>query len=376
MNAELYKPVKLCFKVFKTLGLWQDGNQSWTYFFVGYSFHFVTAYLHFCGELMYIFNEAQNLVQFVDALVLSTLYLSVIGKSANLFFNIKSIKKILEDVNHLLEITADDRWKSREKLHSEVSFGFKVYKAFWMSAVLNCVMAIFVPIFSHELPYKVWFPFDTKESLTGFWFASVLLIANSFVISAVVMALDVLPVIFMTFVVGLIEELTDRLEMVGRSESTRKQEKEFVKCIEIHLKIKELAKDIQTNFSSAILFQGILSAIILCTSAFTTSMVHDVATFIQIFTFMVPMVFEIFLPCYLGSLLSVASSKLSMGFFHSKWFESNGKDTTSMLILMENLKRDIKISSFGLFFVNLASFTSICNFAYSLFAVLKKVNAK
>jgi odorant receptor len=88
------------------------------------------------------------------------------------------------------------------------------------------------------------------------------------------------------------------------------------------------------------------------------------------------MTIEIFLPCYFGNELSVASSKLSTAFFHSNWLEENQSYKNTMKILKENLKRDMKISAFGMFHVNLKSFTSIVNSAYSFFAVLKKVNGK
>lgn len=44
------------------------------------------------------------------------------------------------------------------------------------------------------------------------------------------------------------------------------------------------------------------------------------------------------------------------------------------MIFMENTKKDVKISAFGLFHVNLATFGTIINSAYSFFAVLKQFN--
>jgi odorant receptor len=88
------------------------------------------------------------------------------------------------------------------------------------------------------------------------------------------------------------------------------------------------------------------------------------------------MTLEVFLPCYFGNELSVASLKLSAAFFHSSWIDKSLSYKNSMLVLMENMKQDIRISTFGLFHVNLETFTGILNSAYSLFAVLKKINAK
>lgn len=66
------------------------------------------------------------------------------------------------------------------------------------------------------------------------------------------------------------------------------------------------------------------------------------------------------------------SKKLSTGLFHSDWYYENQSYKKSMTIFMEYIKKPVKMSAIGLFEVNLESFTSICNSAYSLFAIFKK----
>lgn len=101
---------------------------------------------------------------------------------------------------------------------------------------------------------------------------------------------------------------------------------------------------------------------------------NEVAGLIRIFTFMIPMVLEIFLPCYFGNDLSIASKLLGESLFHSEWANGSNKLKQIVMIFMENTKKEIKITAFGLFNVNLATFTSIGNSAYSFFALLKQVN--
>jgi hypothetical protein len=88
---------------------------------------------------------------------------------------------------------------------------------------------------------------------------------------------------------------------------------------------------------------------------------------------MIPLTLEIFLPCYFGNELSVALSRLSIALFGSKWLDCNNEFKTTMKIFMENTKKDIKISAFGIFDVNLATFRRIINSAYSYFAVLRNI---
>jgi odorant receptor len=104
--------------------------------------------------------------------------------------------------------------------------------------------------------------------------------------------------------------------------------------------------------------------------------IKDGSAIFQIFTFMIPMTLEIFLPCYFGNDLSIASSKLSTALIGSEWFECDEKLRSTAKIFMENTKKEMKIFAFGVFQVNLSTFTTIMNSAYSYYNVLKQVNGK
>lgn len=85
---------------------------------------------------------------------------------------------------------------------------------------------------------------------------------------------------------------------------------------------------------------------------------------------------EILFPCLFGSEIIVASEKLSSSLMHSQWLDQSESFKANVKILMEYMKKPIKLSAVGVFDVNLENFMKICNSAYSLFAVFKKINAK
>lgn len=88
--------------------------------------------------------------------------------------------------------------------------------------------------------------------------------------------------------------------------------------------------------------------------------------------YLFPMVFEIFLPCYFGNEVYEASIGLSASLFHSDWFTESKKFKTAMKMFMENTKSRLTVTAAdGFFHVNLAGFLSICNLAYSIFALLQ-----
>jgi odorant receptor len=100
--------------------------------------------------------------------------------------------------------------------------------------------------------------------------------------------------------------------------------------------------------------------------------VTDDSAFIQMSSAIIPMVIQLFLPFFFGSELSFASSKLLTALFGSEWIECDKEIKSTMKIFMENAKKEIKISAFNVFHVNLPTFTAIINSAYSLYAVLMR----
>jgi hypothetical protein len=153
MDAELYKPFELVFKVFKSFGMWQDGNQTWRYFFCGFAFHFCLIYVFFILEFIYGFRS-DSLVNSIDALGVGFAVFAEAFKSINFFVKIRKIGKLLESLNELLKFSADERFADRAHIRKTVKFTLKVHKILWVTAMTSCVGGAFVPIFALQLPYK------------------------------------------------------------------------------------------------------------------------------------------------------------------------------------------------------------------------------
>lgn len=92
-------------------------------------------------------------------------------------------------------------------------------------------------------------------------------------------------------------------------------------------------------------------------------------------SYLTVVVLQLLLPFYFGNELIVASEKLSTSLFHCQWHEQSEKFKTSMKIFMEDGKNPVKISAYKVFDLSLETFMKIINFAYSLYAVLKRVNS-
>lgn len=83
------------------------------------------------------------------------------------------------------------------------------------------------------------------------------------------------------------------------------------------------------------------------------------------------MIVQILLPCYAGTLLIIANENLPVDLFHSNWAGESKEFKMAMRIFMENAKKTVKISAFGIFDLSLENFVRIMNSTYTLYAVLK-----
>jgi len=92
--------------------------------------------------------------------------------------------------------------------------------------------------------------------------------------------------------------------------------------------------------------------------------------------YLIPMLIVMFLPSYYGSRMTGLSTTLSASMFHSELHIDNQVDRKLIIILMENIKKPIKIVVAGVFQVNLETFVTLINFAYSLFAFFTRINGK
>lgn len=88
------------------------------------------------------------------------------------------------------------------------------------------------------------------------------------------------------------------------------------------------------------------------------------------------MFIQIFLPCYYGNEIFITSQELSQKLFHSQWLDGSKKYKKSLTLMMEIIKKPIKINAYALLKINYETFTAVCNAAYSMYALLDRISKK
>lgn len=96
--------------------------------------------------------------------------------------------------------------------------------------------------------------------------------------------------------------------------------------------------------------------------------------FLKVLVYSVAMTLQVFIPCYYGNQISLNSEKLSTILFHSGWIEKSSNHKRSVMIMMENARKPIRVTAMGFESINIGTFTNILNSAYSLYALFKKEN--
>ncbi|XP_037041513.1 odorant receptor 94b-like [Bradysia coprophila] len=171
-----------------------------------------------------------------------------------------------------------------------------------------------------QLPFRAWYPIDWRHDERRYW------------------------IVYTYQVVGMIMQANLNI------------------CIEIfpgylmymaRVKMEVLSLRLERNYSDV-----------------KTSPRESVTEFSFYSFFLVALVTQIFLPCFLGNEIIFTSSGLLNSAYNSSWEIMVGDYRKLLVIFMERLEQSSRIVVGKLFPLSLDTFTSIIYFAYRLYAVI------
>ncbi|KAL4718094.1 hypothetical protein ACJJTC_015312, partial [Scirpophaga incertulas] len=128
-------------------------------------------------------------------------------------------------------------------------------------------------------------------------------------------------------------------------------------CVEHHLRALEAAQQLQYCFSEHIFVQFMVSLIIICVSAFQlVSVTDNPVRLIAMATYILNMMFQVFIYCYQGNQLTQESSEIAGAVYQCPWYKMSKPLQRSLLIVMTRSQRLAKITAGGFTTLSLASF--------------------
>jgi hypothetical protein len=294
-------------------------------------------------------------------------------KYVHFIMNLKKINKMRKTLCEVIELSYDERFKDRKVIRSVISITIMITKWYFVGFIMTIVLGILKKALTQKLLFMLYYPFDVTTPI-GLLISGTHEIATALTGSIMLIAYDGLPTLFISYAIGLLDELAKRLDSIGSTDELSGDE--LKSCIEIHQKIKQFVEDINDAYGIIFFLQASGSSLNLCTSIFTASMVDNYVAKAQAMILCVPLLIQIFAPCFFGQRLKDSSINISVALFNSKWYNLDEKSRKLVVVFMENLKQPMKIEYRGLIEANLETFTNIMNSAYSFLAVLQNLNNK
>lgn len=280
MDFDFFAPFAIPCFFLQRFGLWQDKDSRRTYRAYGILLHvLIIEVFVFCHTVHSINMFAHgSIMELSDALsFLFTLY-AVAFKSIWFWLNVDKIKEMMDSLKTLLELSSFDLADkgSHIKAHSiQIS---KIMKRFYGLTFIAITAVALLTLFRYKdkrLLFETWFFLDHNGSDGVHLLLVVYQCIEAFYGTAINYSFDLIPVIFISFISTMLDELSLKISLIGSQIKLQEMENDYErddanlkKCIEFHIKIQNLASKVSKHLSFAFLVQAFMSTVILCSSAF------------------------------------------------------------------------------------------------------------
>uniref|UniRef100_A0A5H2X4H2 Odorant receptor n=1 Tax=Bactrocera latifrons TaxID=174628 RepID=A0A5H2X4H2_BACLA len=366
--------LKLHWACFKVLGI--NASNSSVYY-RGYSvlLHVLVTFCYPLHLALALFSSAdgstniQNLAACVVCSICSAKFVIYVTRMSR----IRELESIIATLDARAQSPCERRYfvQLRKEIR-RITFGFlSIYSAVGVTAELM--------VFSsneHKLFYPAWFPFDWRASDLKFY------VAHSYQFVGVSYQLlqnfvnDFLPTMGLALLSAHIKLLGIRVSQIGyATESLAANEEELLCCIKDQKQLYNMLNVIQNIMSLPMFLQFAVTAVNICLSLAALLFYVD-APFDRLYfvSYLIAVPLEIFPICYYGTTFQLLFDKLHVEMFCSNWVEQTQKFRKNMVIFCERSLKSHTAMAGGIVRINLDTFVSICKTAYSLLAVIMKMN--
>ncbi|XP_013164261.1 PREDICTED: odorant receptor Or1-like [Papilio xuthus] len=309
--------------------------------------------------------------------------LAQVVKFVNLAVREKMVRQIINDADQILRKENTEEGKDIVKQCNRET---AVLQFFYMGITLVTMIGWAFSAEKNKLPLRAWYPYDTRQSpayeLTYLHQVVALCVAanlnvgkDSLVTTLLAQCRCRLRLLALT-----LRSLSHDLDVKG-DRLTVKQEAVVTArlrdCVLRHQAALHAAVQLQTCFSEPTFAQFTVSLVIICVTAFQlVSQVGNVVRFLSMGTYLLNMMFQVFVYCYQGNQLSEESVGVCESAYAAPWHTFSTPLRRSLLVVMSRSRRAVRISAGGFTALSLASFTSIIKASYSLFTLLQQVEEK
>jgi len=260
-------------KVLKGFGLWQNKNANRFYAFYGIFMHLIFLTSITLVQFLYVI-EITTTAELLDFLMYCPSFVAVFIKSLLLVNKIDEIESLLASMEKLTaKVKSPERYKHRTNAIK------KFYRTYCTSTWIATAFAAYSSFTAHELPFKMWLPFDPYKSSFAFLFVTTISIISALVICIVGTSLDLFPAFLMVYADILLDDLCVSFastQVYDRKQNSKvESRKRFLQLIDEHRKIKQLVTEITKVMKHNLLIKGLTTSIIVCAISCSLSTVRN-----------------------------------------------------------------------------------------------------
>jgi hypothetical protein len=380
ISSDPLAPFDFLFGIFKTFGLTITRQSSRKHILLAVSARFLLFDPIVVMQIMLI-PKLKNIVELTSVASILATFLSAFYEMMVFYYNHDAIKCLINEIRDCIaDFGVDENFSKRVSMISKVYKGFLAFGFYTFFASAASCFVFYTPV------VPMWMPIDIKVEL-NFWLIYFYQSCGCLYITPVMASLQLLPAFFIVYIHRLLEQLCERLEKIkkhrvlnpdGTINQAEKTDNrlELIKCIDFHIRIYEINKKVSNMFSIVFLVRGIMTCILICTTTFSLFAISDAAIITQFAAYVIYVFIQLFIPCYFGNRIIEISLRISSSIGHSEWMFEDKDYRQHVRIMLEFAKKPMKISSFGLFDVDLENYGIVCRSAYSLFAVCMRLNGK
>jgi hypothetical protein len=373
-------PFNFPLNIFKFFGVLITRESSWKYIIFSVTSRLLFIDLFLTLEVLYL-PRVGSIVELTKLTGVMASFVICWFEIFVLYANMGGIERTIADLSTCIEdFGVGERFERRLRRIQRIA------TMCLCAVLLSGFMSSFPLIFSHTMPYLLWTPLNLDNSF-NFWLVFTYETLAVFNLGIVSVALELLPVYFMVYIVGFVEQLCERLEGIKKhrvlnADGTINQaeridnRKELVTCVKLHVKIHQITKRVSDMFAIVFLARGIITCILICSTTFSVFATSDVSLIVQYISYITYIFVQLFIPCCYGNKIIEISSKISTTIGHSEWMLESKEYRQLVRIILEFSKKPMKFNSFGLFDVNLEIYSKVCQSAYTLFTVCERLNDK
>ncbi|EDV51296.1 odorant receptor 67c [Drosophila erecta] len=225
--------------------------------------------------------------------------------------------------------------------------------------------------FDRNFGFLIWFPFDATKNNLIYWITYWDIAHGAYLAGIAFLCADLLLVVVITQICMHFKYISMRLEDHPCNSNEDKENIEFlIGIIRYHDKCLKLCEHVNDLYSFSLLLNFLMASMQICFIAFQVT--ESTAEVIIIYCiFLMTSMVQVFMVCYYGDSLILASLKVGDAAYNQKWFQCSKSYCTMLKLLIMRSQKPASIRPPTFPPISLVTYMKVISMSYQFFALLR-----